>query len=261
MKESNICKFVLSKTPETMETQNFVLESDENVMFNEHPCKDNRLILVIEGSGTFIINSVPFEAKIGTLLFSFDGERMHVDKNDNLQFIYIDFKGGKASSLFDRFAIAPSRRIFENMQNLIPFVKTALTSANDDNIDIISESVVLYVFSNIKKDTNKKNDLVYELIRHIEKNFFDRTLNLESLSKKWGYHSKYLSSEFKKRVGVGFSAFLKNTRLKHAVFLMDNGVASIKNVAFLCGFDDPLYFSKVFKETVGVTPKQYISKL
>lgn len=259
--KDNICKFVLSKTPETMETQNFVFESNEQVMSIEQVLKGNRLILVVEGSGSFIIDSVPFSVEIGSLLFVFDNEKIRVDKNEGLQFIYIDFNGGKASSLFDRFAIAPSYRIFNNMQSLIPFVKTALTTANDDNIDIVSESVVLYVFSNLKKEANKKNDLVYELIRYVEKNFYDRSLSLETLSKEWGYHSKYLSSEFKKRVGIGFSAFLKNTRLKHAVFLMDNGVVSIKNVAFLCGFDDPLYFSKVFKENVGVSPKQYVLKL
>lgn len=261
MKEGNICKFVLSKTPETLEVKNFVLELNEHVMEQENTLKFNRLILVVEGEGSFVVNSVPFKATSGTLLFTFEGERLYVDKNKDLQYIYIDFVGGKASMLFDRFAIAPSRRLFNTMQNLIPFAKTALTTANDDNIDIISESVVLYVFSNIKKDISKKNDLVYEIIRYVENNFYNRTLSLETLSKTFGYHSKYLSAEFKKRVGIGFSAFLKNTRLKHAVFLMDNGVASIKNVALLCGFDDPLYFSKVFKENMGVSPKQYVSKL
>ena len=45
-----------------------------------------------------------------------------------------------------------------------------------------------------------------------------------------------------------------------AVFLMDQGVTAIKNVALLSGYKDPLYFSNVFKKAVGLTPSEYISK-
>ena len=71
---------------------------------------------------------------------------------------------------------------------------------------------------------------------------------------------KYLSESFKKRMGMGFSRYLKNLRVKHAVFLMEHGVVSIKNVAFLCGFRDPLYFSKVFRADMGISPKEYLQR-
>ena len=48
-------------------------------------------------------------------------------------------------------------------------------------------------------------------------------------------------------------------RLKNAIALFDHGLDSIKNVALLSGFSDPLYFSSVFKAEVGRSPKEYIA--
>ena len=42
---------------------------------------------------------------------------------------------------------------------------------------------------------------------------------------------------------------------------MEEGLVSVKNIALLSGFRDPLYFSKVFAETEGISPKNYISDL
>ena len=49
-------------------------------------------------------------------------------------------------------------------------------------------------------------------------------------------------------------------RLKYAVSLFDYGLDSVKNVAILSGFADPLYFSSVFKESIGISPREYIER-
>jgi AraC-like DNA-binding protein len=52
---------------------------------------------------------------------------------------------------------------------------------------------------------------------------------------------------------------LRALRIKYAVSLFDRGLDAVKNVAVLSGFSDPLYFSNVFKRTVGMSPKEYLS--
>ena len=58
-------------------------------------------------------------------------------------------------------------------------------------------------------------------------------------------------------MGLGYSEHLRNMRIKYAVSLLEHGIDSVKNVALLSGFSDPLYFSSVFKKTVGVSPRDY----
>jgi AraC-like DNA-binding protein len=66
---------------------------------------------------------------------------------------------------------------------------------------------------------------------------------------------------FREKMGVLYSEYLRSLRLKHAVLLMDHGIDSVKNVALLSGFNDPLYFSTVFRKSTGVSPKEYMAKL
>jgi two-component system response regulator YesN len=56
---------------------------------------------------------------------------------------------------------------------------------------------------------------------------------------------------------MGVNEYLRTLRINHAVFLIDHGIDSVKNVALLSGFSDPLYFSAVFKKHIGMSPKEY----
>lgn len=70
-------------------------------------------------------------------------------------------------------------------------------------------------------------------------------MSLFVIAEMTGNNEKYLSSLFKKDKWIFDGA----------------GIVSVKNVAMLSGFGDTLYFSKVFKESEGITPKEYIKKL
>ncbi|MBO5295154.1 MAG: helix-turn-helix transcriptional regulator, partial [Clostridia bacterium] len=76
-----------------------------------------------------------------------------------------------------------------------------------------------------------------------------------------GYDAKYLSSLFKKKKGIAYTQYLRELRIRHAVFLIEEGIVSVKNAALLSGFRDALYFSKVFTSIQGITPKLYIQQV
>ena len=60
---------------------------------------------------------------------------------------------------------------------------------------------------------------------------------------------------------MSFSAYLTTLRVGKACALMEGGLTSVKNVAYLAGFCDPLYFSKIFKKQIGRTPKEHLQFL
>ena len=74
----------------------------------------------------------------------------------------------------------------------------------------------------------------------------------------FSYTEKYLSSLFKKNMNVGFNQYLNRLRIQYAIELIANNVKSVSRIAELSGYSDSLYFSKVFKKLVGVTPGQHI---
>ncbi len=67
----------------------------------------------------------------------------------------------------------------------------------------------------------------------------------------------YFISLFKEKVGQTPIAYRTQIRMEHARILLQNPGRSIREIASVCGYNDPFYFSRIFKKNVGVSPKVY----
>lgn len=256
---SNICKFIAESEHSELKTVQFILEKDPQTQASAVCLSSYRMCLISQGTGTFSFDTQATSVKTGDLLFGFPGETVRVLGQD-LEYFYIDFKGLRAEDLFLRFGITPVSRCFPGQEGSLPFWSESIARADEENGDIVSECVLMYTFSRLSSVRQGTEDTAVRMTRSAEENFSNPGFSLNSLAEEWGYNPKYLSDLFRRRMNVGFSRYLKTVRIKHAVFLMDHGVASVKNVAYLCGFQDPLYFSKVFREEVGYSPTEYFKK-
>jgi AraC-like DNA-binding protein len=66
-------------------------------------------------------------------------------------------------------------------------------------------------------------------------------------------HKKLISS-----VEQSASSFINGIRLKKAALLLLEGEQKVSEVAFEVGFNDPKYFSKMFKKQFGTTPTEFV---
>ena len=64
---------------------------------------------------------------------------------------------------------------------------------------------------------------------------------------------------FKQRTGCPPMDYFTRLRMRHACQLLDTTSASVKEVAAAMGYDDPFYFSRVFKTVLAVAPVHYRS--
>ena len=260
MERNNICKLIPSEMAERLQITCFVLETDCLVMKQECLLKFHRALLMVEGQGNLQISGKHYELNPGTLVFIFEGERMAADCIEGSRDLYVDFGGSRAKELFHRFDIASYNRRFENLDGLIPLWHESLSRASQLTIDLAAESILLYTFSRLFGNLSEQSSLMSRIMKFSEANFSDPDLSLSSLAEKFGYNAKYISHLFKERMGIGYTEYLRSLRLKYAVSLLEHGIDSVKNVALLSGFSDPLYFSSVFKKTLGVSPKDYGKK-
>ena len=114
--------------------------------------------------------------------------------------------------------------------------------------------------SRINTTCNEQNTLVQQIIDITEENFSNPQLSISIIAKELAYNAKYISHLFKQKMGVGYTEYLRMHRINYAIMLLDHGIDSVKNIASLSGFSNPMYFSSVFKQTVGVSPSEYNSK-
>ena len=260
MQRRNICKFTSPSCPEDLVTTCFVLQTDQQVMQTPKTLLRHRIMLVNEGDGDIVIDKEILSLNRGTLLFCFPGEQVHISRNGNIQYLYIDFEGLRAEALLNRFHINPNNRCFTGFDGLVPLWEESLLRASDHTIDLASESMILYTFSRFSDETSQCDSIISRIMLLTEEQFNNFELSIGTIADELGYNAKYLSHLFKQKTNKSYTEYLRCIRMKYAVTLFDNGIDSIKNVALLSGFSDPLYFSAVFKRAMGISPKEYILK-
>jgi two-component system response regulator YesN len=82
-------------------------------------------------------------------------------------------------------------------------------------------------------------------------------LTLEEVAEHVGLSPYYFSKLFKDRFGVTFIDYLTEVRIERAKEEMRDPNKSLKEVCFLVGYNDPNYFSRVFKKQTGLSPTEY----
>lgn len=261
MKNNNICKFTIPGQSVSLSVSCFVFERDLNVIHKKAILAAHRIILVTKGEGVFFFGETKIPFAAGNMIFGFRGESLYAETEEDCEYMYINFDGDRADELFRRFNIRNINRCFSGFDGLIPLWMESLSRADEQTIDLVSESILLYSFSRLIGCSVQRDNLINKLIELLEENFRDCDLSIESVARELSYNPKYISHVFKEHMGVSVTEYLRTLRIRYAVSLFDHGMDSVKNVALLSGFNDPLYFSTVFKKTVGVSPTDYAHSL
>lgn len=146
------------------------------------------------------------------------------------------------------------------------------------NILKINNSVILseYISKIIKENTSDgvrdlvlTNLLEYNTLLHksnidyieISKAYIDKyymqNLNIDKMAEIIGYSNSYFSRLFKKTEGVGFSIYLQKVRIEKSKELILNKDKSLYDISEEVGFDNYSYYSKIFKDIEGISPREY----
>ena len=262
VKNNNICKF-----PDSIITNNslsilcFVRESDQSIMCAARKLSANKILLLTDGEATLKIDGSPFELSKGSLIFCFAGESIVFENCDKAVYMYIDFEGARADELMRRFDVTPLSRSTDGLDGMIPLWQEGLARAREHTIDLVAESILLHSFSRLCETETANRGIIGSIAEITDECFNDPELSISVIAQRLSYNPKYLSHYFKEKTGMSYSEYLRSVRLNYAVSLFNNGIDSVKNVAILSGFSDPLYFSNVFKKHIGMSPKAYVEKM
>lgn len=101
-----------------------------------------------------------------------------------------------------------------------------------------------------------KTDVVSNAIRYMQENV-SSNLTLQDLCTYFHYSPSRFSSLFKQRTGYSPIDYFIQLKMQKASQLLDFSDQSIKDIAAAFGFDDPYYFSRRFRKTIGMSPKKY----
>ncbi len=196
----------------------------------------NNVEIVIQFPESFITEKLAYFPELNELL-SF------VQKSKN-GIIFSPETHQKLQSSFLRFAKQ------NNTQKLLNFIDILYQlSISKDQSAIRKDSFSL--------DTNKHSLQRVSKIYQYVNDHYSKEIRSENLARQLGLTPNSFCRMFKTITNRNFIDFLNEFRIKKAQECFEHNDIPISEVMYLCGFNDPSYFSKQFKKYAGMPPSTY----
>ncbi len=126
-------------------------------------------------------------------------------------------------------------------------------------LDVIeSQQLFLNVLTELKNSYTHDSSMdlaaqIYSYIANNAKNHF----SLDEIAKKFSFHKAYIIKLIKNAYEVTPAQLHVNFRLEDAKALLENTNMNIQEISSLLGYNDSAYFSKQFKQNIGISPTEY----
>ncbi len=107
---------------------------------------------------------------------------------------------------------------------------------------------------------NGRGETIRKAIGYIRAHF-NEPLTIEEIAESVNVSKFYFCREFRRETGFTVIQYLNNFRCREAEKLLNEGKYSVGEVGRMCGFDNLSYFTRIYKQIIGVTPTKSKSNL
>ena len=111
-----------------------------------------------------------------------------------------------------------------------------------------------YTQNYVSKPQNSK---IHSAVEYLLKSYKKSDLSIKEIADKSFISEVYFRKLFKEEYGISPQKYIINLRIQNAVGLISAGYYSLKEIAYMSGYNDYKYFSVEFKKTVGISPSEY----
>jgi AraC-like DNA-binding protein len=231
------------------------------------------LIHVIEkGKGVFKANGelYPLHENQAFIIYPGDETYYEADKEDPWSYLWIGFNGLKVEECITNIGFTKKNPIItiNCVNELKNCVETMLENHKLTYSDELRRNSEMFrFFATIIDDQHATNSVkasydyhssiyVKQVIDYISMNY-SKKIKINELADYIGVNRSYLTNSFKREVNISPQEFLQNIRMDKASSLLKETAIPINAIALQVGYDDPLAFSKIFKQRFGVGPRKY----
>jgi AraC-like DNA-binding protein len=108
-------------------------------------------------------------------------------------------------------------------------------------------------------NTTNRHPAMQRALTYIETHLFEQ-IDLTTIARAACVSQSYCSALFKRHTGRGPMHWVLQRRIEESRRFLSLPYEPVKHIALRCGFNDPNYFSRLFKKKIGMSPRQYRRK-
>lgn len=228
---------------------------------------DNLLMLCTQGNGVLETDNhyQPIEAGDVVLLPVNQAHSYRADAHQPWTLFWVHFSGQLAEAFMayvsaDRRVIHPGVRpeLLSGFQQLLAVERTGyslgayITAANQLQL-------LLTQLADLGEQQSRqgRQEIDIDAIHGHMQRAIAGQVTLEQLASSAGMSRSHFTQRYRELTGYAPMRHFTHLKMEAACRLLDSTRQSVKQVASALGYDDPLYFSRVFRRVVGVSPRAY----
>ncbi len=229
------------------------------------------LIYVFRGKGYLEVGGRKYTITEGQSFIIYPGVTVcyWTDDEDEWDYFWVDFNGELAGEVVSAAGLSleapvlPKREsniynAFSSLVSLYYSFESNKTARSKNHLALLGAFYTLISEYALAYGVNRdEQNTVEKIVEYISANFSDPTLTADKLADKFGLSRTGLYRLFRERLNTTPKKHINNIRIENACTILHRNDRQIKDIALSVGFNDPLYFSKVFKERNGVSPSEY----
>lgn len=228
------------------------------VFFWQH----ERIYYITEGTAILVLKGQKLILKPSHLYYIPSNSVVTAENNVDLGHYYLHFISAD-QNLYNMFSAINLKNEAKPEPNDILHFQRAIELINKkdqhprDRLEL--NGIMQILISRFLKDADFSNydkDQFELVLKYIDENF-TRKITIKDLALIVNLNEVYFSSRFKKVFGMSPSQYILNKKITHAMYLLKNSELLIKEISYKIGFDDELYFSRIFKNKTGLSPKLF----
>lgn len=175
----------------------------------------------------------------------------------------------------DGFAVIEAMQTEETLRSIPVIVLTSQVLTEEDMerlncgvANVLSKGMystqetldnIAAVLSRKRRTNNESQRMVLRAIAYLNLHYKD-PITRGDVADYVGVSERHLARCFQQAVGLSPITYLNRLRVKVAKTLLDKGQMSITDVAMEVGFSAGGYFTRVFRDEVGISPREYLKK-
>jgi len=235
------------------------------------------LYLVIEGKGVYTIGSSEFKVKENDIFAIYPNVpiRCIADKKNPWELQAVSFDGVDARMLLNAAGFEPKspvRTLAPLFAEQIKKVMSGIYSWRGQEIysTIQSTSMIYLMLSALVKTASWDQSAMppgwtgtvhfQKAIDFIAENY-SKPINVTNIAEYVNLSRSRLYRVFMQQIFISPQQYLTEYRIREAIHLLERRKGSVKEIALAVGIEDPLYFSNLFKQVTGKSPKNYMKDI
>ncbi len=267
---SELCQHPLTRSCYTTAIGYYPKAQSHEMKRNEHD--DFILIYCAEGKGSITIKDNINSIKTGDL-FILPPNTCHAYQADDEQpwtVYWCHFQGENAEDFYKYIYVDQQSHILNNITDIdfIQAFRELIATVRDNNQFsgfVHASNLFRHILTKIEQQTkqsdNENNGLSIAKIQQFMRANINRHLSLEEFAALSHYSKYHFARQYQIMTGMSPVKHFIALKIEHACFLLEQTSLSMAEIASQLGYDDALYFSRVFRKVLGLAPSTYRKRL